>query len=323
MNKIISFFKLIRLKNLIIIAITQLLIKFCLINPPIFGINPSLSNAEFYLLVLATVLITASGYIINDIYDVTTDIINKDQKRIIEKSITSKSAILWYIFLNAIGLLLAVYIAYIIQELVFALIFLFCIVSLWIYSKNMKRSFLLGNLQIAFLTGLSILNVALFDIVPNADSEKIKGELIIFKIILCYTAFAFITTLIREIVKDIEDIEGDKKINAKTIAITCGIRKTKWVGLFLTTLTFFGITYFQYFQYSVINSQFEYEISGWGINKIAIFYSFLMQILLLLLGINIYRAQVKKEFYFISQLCKIIMIIGILSIPLFTYLHLN
>ena len=320
MSRIISFLKLVRLKNLIIVAITQLAIKFCLINP--FVENFILSNTQFYLLVLATVFITASGYIINDIYDVATDAINKNQKRIIEKSIKSRNAISWYIFFNSIGLLLGCYIAYIVKKPFFGLIFLCCIFSLWTYSKHMKRSFLLGNLQVSFLTALSIFNVALFDMIPNGIN-KANGELMVFKIILCYTVFAFITTFIREIIKDLEDIEGDKSVNAQTLAITYGIKKTKWIVLAFTILTFFGISYLQYFQYSFISSEFEYEISIWGINRIAVFYTFFLQILLLFLGFKIYHSQIKMDFYFISQLCKFIMIVGILSIPLFTYLHLN
>ena len=320
MNNIISFLKLIRLKNLIIVALTQLLIKFSLINP--FLDNYILSNNQFYLLVLATVFITASGYIINDIYDVPTDKINKDNKRIIGKLINSRNAISWYIFFNLIGLILGCYIAYLVKKPFFSLIFFYCIFSLWTYSKRIKNTFLLGNLQVSFLTALSVFNVALFDIIPNGINKS-NGEMMIFKIILFYTAFAFITTFIREIIKDLEDLEGDKKIQAKTLAITFGIEKTKWVSLLFTTLTFLGIGYFQYFQYSIISSEFEYEISIWGVNKIAIFYTLFLQFLFLFLGFKIYTSKVKYDFYFISQLCKFIMITGILSIPLFTFLHLN
>ena len=135
----------------------------------------------------------------------------------------------------------------------------------------MKTSFLFGNLQVSFLTALSIFNVALFDIIPNGINQN-NGEMMIFKIILFYAAFAFITTFIREIIKDLEDLEGDKKIQAKTLAITYGIEKTKWVSLIFTIFTFLGIAYFQYFQYSIASSEFEYEISIWGVNKIAIIY---------------------------------------------------
>ena len=320
MSKLFSFLKLIRLKNLTIVALTQLLIKFSLINP--FINDFILSNNQFYLFVLATVFITASGYIINDIYDVKTDKINKDNKRIIGKTIKSRNAISWYIFLNILGLGLGTYIAYLVKKPLFSLIFFYCVFSLWTYSKRMKSSFLIGNLQVSFLTALSIFNVALFDIIPNGINKN-NGEIMIFKIILFYTVFAFITTFIREIIKDLEDIEGDKKIQAKTLAITYGIEKTKWVSLLFTTLTFLGIAYFQYFQYSIISTEFEYEFSMWGINKVAIFYTLFLQLLFLFLGLKIYLSKIKADFYFISQLCKFIMIIGILSIPLFTYLHLS
>ena len=320
MSKIISFLKLIRLKNLIIVALTQFLVKFSLINP--FVENFMLSDNQFYLLALSTVFITASGYIINDIYDVKTDKVNKEESRIIGKLITSRNAIRWYIIFNFLGLGLGIYIAYIVKQPYYSLVFVYCIFSLWTYSKRMKTSFLLGNLQVSLLTALSIFNVALFDIISNGINKN-NGEMMIFKIILFYTAFAFITTFIREIIKDLEDMEGDKKIQAKTLAITYGIEKTKWVSLIFTIFTFLGIAYFQYFQYSIAKSKFEFDISIWGINKMAIIYVIFIQLLFLFLGFKIYNSKVKKDFYFISQLSKIIMIAGILSIPLFTYIHLK
>ena len=320
MSKIISFLKLIRLKNLIIVALTQFLVKFSLINP--FVENFMLSDNQFYLLVLSTVFITASGYIINDIYDVKTDKVNKEESRIIGKLITSRNAIRWYIIFNFLGLGLGIYIAYIVKQPYYSLVFVYCIFSLWTYSKRMKTSFLLGNLQVSLLTALSIFNVALFDIISNGINKN-NGEMMIFKIILFYAAFAFIITFIREMIKDLEDMEGDKKIQAKTLAITYGIEKTKWVSLIFTIFTFLGIAYFQYFQYSIAKSKFEFDISIWGINKMAIIYVIFIQLLFLFLGFKIYNSKVKKDFYFISQLSKIIMIAGILSIPLFTYIHLK
>ena len=320
MSNITSFLKLIRLKNLIIVALTQLIIKFSLINP--FLDNFILSNNQFFLLVISTVFITASGYIINDIYDVKTDKINRESSRIIGKSITSRNAIIWYIIFNFLGLGLGIYIAYIVKKPLYILIFIYCIFSLWTYSKRMKTSFLLGNLQVSLLTAISIFTVALFDIVPNGINKN-NGEMMIFKIILFYAAFAFIITFIREMIKDLEDIEGDREIEAKTLAITYGIEKTKWISLIFTIFIFLGISYFQYYQYSISSSEFEYEISIWGINKIAITYAFFIQFLFLFLGFKIYTSKVKNDFHIISRICKNIMIVGILSIPLFTYLHLN
>ena len=320
MNNLISFVKLIRLKNLIIVALTQLVIKFSLINP--FLDNFMLTNNQFYLLVLSTIFITASGYIINDIYDVKTDKINKEAMRIIGKSITSRNAITWYIIFNFFGLGLGSYIAYIVKQPYYSLIFIYSIFSLWTYSKRMKTSFLLGNLQVSLLTALSIFNVALFDVIPNGINKN-NGEMMIFKIILFYAVFAFIITFIREMIKDLEDMEGDRKIQAKTLAITYGIEKTKWISQIFTFITILGISYFQYFQYSIASSKFEYDISIWGVNRIAIIYAFFIQFLFLFLGFKIYTSKLKNDFHIVSQICKNIMIVGILSIPLFTYLHLN
>ena len=320
MNNLISFVKLIRLKNLIIVALTQLVIKFSLINP--FLDNFILTNNQFYLLVLSTVFITASGYIINDIYDVKTDKINKEAIRIIGKSITSRNAITWYIIFNFFGLGLGSYIAYIVKQPYYSLIFIYSIFSLWTYSKRMKTSFLLGNLQVSLLTALSIFNIALFDVIPNGINKN-NGEMMIFKIILFYAVFAFIITFIREMIKDLEDMEGDREIQAKTLAITYGIEKTKWISQIFTFITILGISYFQYFQYSIASSQFEYDISIWGVNRIAIIYAFFIQFLFLFLGFKIYTSKLKNDFHIVSQICKNIMIVGILSIPLFTYLHLN
>ena len=313
MSKVISFLDLIRIKNLIIITATQLLIKFSLINPLVKDI--SLSDNQFYTLVLATIFITASGYIINDIYDVVTDTINKDEKRVIGKAIESRNAFLWYLFFNLVGIFSGFYVAYQIDRIYFGFIFIYCTFSLWSYSKHMKTSLLLGNIQVSILTALSILNVALFDIIPNGyDSQNTK--IIVFKIILCYAGFAFLTTLIREIIKDIEDIEGDKQINAKTLVIKYGIKKTKWISLSLTLITLLGVSILQYYQYIIIQKDL---LKVYGINNFTFCFTILIQSLLLFLCWKIYYSKIKKDFKFISQLCKVIMIIGILSIPFLKY----
>ena len=317
MSNIISFFKLIRFNNLIIVALTQLIIKYKLINP--FLDNFILSNNQFYILVLATIFITASGYIINDIYDVKTDKVNKENSRIIGKSITSRNAITWYILFNLLGLGLGIYIAYAVKKPYFSLIFIYCIFSLWAYSKRMKTSFLLGNVQVSFLTALAIFNVALFDMIPNGIN-KTNNEFMIFKIILCYTAFAFIITFIREIIKDMEDMEGDQKINANTLAIKYGIEKTRKIIVFLILIPVFGIAYFQY---NALISNFFVELNYSMENLITVLYISLIQFLLIILLVKMNKSNKKSDFYFSSSLCKVIMIVGILSIPLFTYLQLN
>ena len=308
MNKIIPFFNLIRFKNLVIIALTQSLIKYTLINP--FEINSILSNFHFFLLVLTTILITAAGYIINDIYDVEADRINKNENLIIDKYINTKQAMWWYLTFNIIALLIGLWLSIYINIPLFSLIFIFSIYSLWIYSKRFKKSILIGNIQISLLTTLSILNVALFDIIPNGiivDSQ----EWIIFNIITYYCCFAAIITLVREIIKDIEDMQGDLVINAKTFIISYGMKNTKKLTISLTLIIILCIAYFQYLQLET------------GGHQIAILYTLFIQCLFVFLCLRIYQATHKRDFSLISKLCKVIMIFGIFSIPLFTYVHLN
>lgn len=320
MNKIFPFLNLIRFKNLTIIILTQYLIKFSLIN---YFINDFvLSNFNFSLLVFATILITAAGYIINDIYDVDADKINKNDSVIIDKYISTKQAMWWYITFNIVGLIIGIYLAFIVGSPILSIIFIYSIYSLWTYSKKFKNSLLIGNIQVAFLTALCILTIALYDILPNGLVAD-NGELITFKIITYYAGFSALITFIREIVKDIEDYTGDLATNSKTLVITYGVRNAKrLIMLFIITILSF-ISYIQYFQYSIISSKFEYNISIWGVNKIAIIYIICIQFLFIYLLLRIYKAVYKKDFSFISQLCKVIMIFGILSLPLFTYLHLN
>ena len=315
MNKFLAFTKLIRLKNLIMIALIQVLIKYTLIN--VYLDNFTLNNIRFSFYLIALILIVAGGYIINDIYDIETDKINKKENQIIGNSISSKSAFNYYYLLNFIGVLFGFYIALSIGKIAFGFIFIFFAFSLWRYSKQHKTSFATGNFQVAFLTALSIINLILFDLVPIGINNE-NGSLMISKIIIFYAGFSFITTLIREIVKDIEDLEGDQKINAKTLAITYGLKKSKNIVIGLTSATIICIAYFQYFQYSVISTQLE-----WGVNDISIIYTLLLQGLFIFFIYKTFKAINKEDFHFLSMLSKIIMLVGILSIPVFTLLHQN
>ena len=218
MSNLSSFLKLIRFKNLLIIVLIQVLIKFFLINAYLINSAIHLSNIDFSIYLFALIAIVAGGYIINDIYDIEIDKINKPETRIIEKKIRKQSAFKAYYMLNFIGIASGFYAAYQVNRWWFGFIFIFFAFSLWRYSKNYKTAFLIGNLQVGFLTALSIIILALFDLIPVG--KKIEDESkIIFYIILFYAGFSFIITLIREIIKDLEDYDGDKKIGANTLAI--------------------------------------------------------------------------------------------------------
>ena len=319
-NKIKPFLDLIRFKNLVIIILTQFLIKVFLIN---FYLNGSaLSHLDFSIYLCSLIAIIAGGYIINDIYDIVIDKINNPERIIIDKKISKTSALKIYYILNLIGISGGFYVSSQINKLYFGFIFVFFAFSLFKYSRNYKTSFLIGNLQVAFLTALSIITLALFDLIPSGIKKE-NGAEMIFYIILCYSAFSFITTLIREIIKDLEDIKGDKEVNANTFAINIGIKKTKKTIILLILTTIATIGYFQYFQYSVLSSTFSIGLSYWGVNLTSVIYTCIIQTLLIILAIRINISNTKIEFYNSSKLCKIIMLFGILSIPLFSFLHLH
>ena len=314
--KIFNFIKLTRPQNLLIIIFLQCIIKIFLIDQ--FIEESALTNFNFSLFLLSTVLITAAGYIINDIYDEKIDEINKNDSRIINKKIKSSNAIVWYIAFNIISLIMILYVAWQIQKPIFSLIFVYSIFLLWKYSKELKTKFLRGNIVVSWLIALSIINLALFDVVPVLENDN--SSIIIFKIIIIYAVFSFLMTLSREIIKDTEDKDGDQIQNAKTLIIQIGLEKTKIVINAINLLVLTLVAYWQYFQYSLSLTNFENDqkIEIWGTDFNSIIYTSVFQVFLFFLIIKTFYAKSKEDFSFISRLSKIIMIIGIVSIIVFT-----
>ena len=328
MQKIIAFLSLIRLQNLFIVALCQYFIRFAFTKT--FLPFPALNDLEFFFFVFTTISIAASGYIINDIYDVETDKINKSGKLIIGEIIKAETAIIFYFLLNTIALFSGIYLAIIIGKPLYSLIFVYCIFFLWRYSRSMKKAFLIGNLHVGILTALVLINTALFDIIPNIHFPGNESGRMILKIILVYSLFSFFLTLIREFVKDIEDKEGDIAINAKTLAIVLGVKKTKVIIFCLSFVVLVIVGFWQYFQLQIIflnsikwDGEVYESVLIWGTDRFAIIYTAILQTILLLFVLRLYNSRTKKDFYYLSQLCKIIMLVGICSIPFFTYFYLQ
>lgn len=319
MNKWIAFFSLIRFKNLLMGVLIQILIKKFLIQISLQ--KSALDTNTFIVYLLALVLIVAAGYIINDIYDIETDKINKEEKRIVARLISIQSAYFAYFTLNFLGIICAIIAAYRVNHTYYALMFGYIAFSLWHYSKYNKKSFLIGNLQVAFLVALSIFNLGIFDIISMGSFAENGSEGVVY-IIGIYAVFAFFMTLIREIIKDIEDIHGDQSIAANTLPIRLGTTTTKYIVMAIILVTMGGIGYFQYFQLITLrdtDSTFIY----WGINKLAFIYTTVLQAMMLVLLFLLFRSDRQKDFHLASTVTKWIMLLGILSIPLFTYLHLH
>ncbi len=291
--KIIRFLQLIRYKNVLLFAFVQGLFKLAL-----GSLTPYAEFVSIFLLIIATVCIAAAGNIINDIFDVETDKINKPKKVIISQFISKKNAFIYYVIFNLIGLLSGLYLSFkILHKPLYSLVFIFIILLLYFYSKYFKKIAILGNLIVSFLIAQSILMVYFFHYFRVHFSVRWDD----FILIIIYASFAFILNFIREIVKDIEDINGDYNQNMKTLPILIGKKRTQTILFYISLVPFFFIIF--------LVSPFK--------NIPLQIYSLVF--LIIPLGYFIYHikeVKTKKQFHRLSTLLKVIMLFGILSVIL-------
>src|SRR5690606_4051150 len=169
--------------------------------------------------IVSTVCIAAAGNIINDINDIETDLVNKPNKIVVGKSISEKTAYNLFIIFNVIGVGVGYYLSNAVGRSGFFTLFVMISILLYVYSTYLKQLFLIGNLVISALVALSIVIVGVFELIPNITEQNQSIQLIYFKTIWNYAYMAFILNLIREIVKDVEDMEGDSKTGMRTLPI--------------------------------------------------------------------------------------------------------
>src|SRR6056297_2955401 len=174
-----SFLSLIRLPNLLIIALTQFAMRYLIVEPllPSPSFTLQFDDLHFMLLVMGTIFIAAAGYIINDYFDIRTDRINKPAKVVVGETIDRRTAMILHSLLNILGIGIGVYLSLHIGILALSFIFFFTAGLLWFYSTNYKRQFLIGNLIVAFLTAMVPFIVVLFEIpMLNKEYGKIMLE---------------------------------------------------------------------------------------------------------------------------------------------------
>lgn len=256
-----------------IIALAQYLTAAFLID------FSTLWDPRLFILSASTVMIAAGGYVINDYYDIKIDLINKPERVVVGKSITRRYAILFHTLLSVTGVAFGLVLSWKIAAVNFTSAFL-----LWWYSNSLKRQPFVGNFVVALLTGVAIWLV---------DSLYKTGHMLI----ITYASFAFFMTLIREIIKDMEDLKGDQTFGCKTLPIVWGMRRTKYfiygiMVLFLATVM-------------VINHYYENL-------PIRYFLLFLFVPVVWLL-VRLVGADTRKDFAWLSDFCKIILLLGIFS----------
>jgi len=303
---IIAFLKLIRIKNLAIIAFCQVLFKYFFINKS--GADYQLTDFYFLLLLGALLFIAASGYIINDIYDLESDKINKPNDLIINVFISEKVAMRFYVLFNFLGLGLATFLSYKIDRLNFDLIFLFLAFALLKYSQSWKNLFILKNVIVAFLVSLSILILGIYDVYTPINYSNFNQQYTILSILFDYFLFAFLINFIREIIKDIEDEIGDKKRQTKTFISVLGIKKNKALLIFLNSLLILAIVYYTFMYFRFNYWAFAYMI-------------FLVLIPSLIYFITFIKAKTLPNYKSLTRLLKLIMIFGIVSMAVISILN--
>ena len=259
------------------LAFMQVLFRYAFLKQQ--NIPLALADWQYGLLVLSTVLLAAAGYVINNIY----------------------------VALNIAGVALGFILSNIILRPGFASLFILIASLLYFYATTLKQIMILGNFVVALLLSASVLIIGVFDIFPATNAENQAQMASFFSILTDYALFAFMINFIREIVKDIEDVNGDYNQGMNTLPIAIGISRAAKIAVvfaviaFLLCLLYTNIYFFQ-------NNLF-----------MATFYSFAFVLApLLYFIIKIVSAKSKKDFHHLSTILKLILFFGILSILIIT-----
>ncbi len=317
----ISFLKLIRWQNLLIIIITQFLIRYALIGTlagnimlegvlaegPESFMSLQLPVLDFIILVFSTVLITAGGYVINDYFDIRTDLVNKGEV-IVGTKVPRRRAIMWHNILSLLGVIAGFWLSFRTGCWWLGMIFLLVTGLLYFYSVTYKKQFLIGNIIVAILTGFVPLMVVLFELMAiynyyGADLLSTSALKIIFYWVAAYAVFAFLTTLGREIVKDMEDFEGDKAYGSRSLPVVTGINTSKAVVTVIIVITVVLV--------GTMWSLFINEI-------ISIIYILIAIVLPLLISLLVlFRSKTARQFRNVSRILKAVMLTGVLYTVLY------
>lgn len=309
-----AFLKLVRWPNLVFIALTQVLFLYCIENPIFYNakIGTNVHGVYFVLLTLASIFIAAAGNIINDYFDLNIDQINKPQKVIVDKVINRRSAILWHLLLSLVGIAFGFYIDWCTSVRFLGLANMASVILLFLYSASLKKKFLIGNVLIALLTAWVILVITycetnhLLDVFRKGSSLEADK---LSRLTFLYAGFAFIISLIREVIKDMEDIEGDRRYGCKTMPIVWGLNASKvFVAVWLTVLIV-----------ALVIVQFYVLQFGWWFWLSAGYCLLFIIVPLIWIFRKLLVAKSPADFHQISSLVKTVMLTGILSMLFFKF----
>lgn len=312
MQKLIAFFQLVRYKNLLFILLTQLFFYGFIIRPSyqkLLAGQPLLNHDLFHWMLIASMLIAGGGYIINDYFDLNIDKINKPDKLIVDKQISRRWAMMLHFMMSISGLVITGYVSMKLNNFLLLLLNGIAVILLWVYSTTFKKKLLSGNIIISALTAWVIFMLFFSEInwqngrlIPASNLALIS----IYKLAIIYGGFAFIVSLIREVIKDMEDEIGDRKYGCTTMPIVWGINATK-VFIAVWIIALFGALC-AIMIYALFNK--------WYLVCVYI-------ILLLAFIFNIFnklrKAKTIVDYTKLTREVKILMLSGILSMVLYNF----
>ncbi|HMN88758.1 MAG TPA: geranylgeranylglycerol-phosphate geranylgeranyltransferase [Saprospiraceae bacterium] len=298
----IALFRLIRLPNLLIVACTQLLLYYKVLLPvwQLYALQPALDAPKFHLLVAVTVLITAGGYIINDISDLRIDLINRPNRVVVGKLIAHSTSYWLYFCINLGGFLLALYLGQIAGRLSLLILFPLAVAGLLLYAAILKKRPLLGNLLVAlYCAGVAgIVWIAELPVFQQLALQKAPELFMVQCVLSSYMAFAFLSTMFREIVKDLEDQPGDAAHGARTMPVAWGEHTARIIA------TVFGMLMLLLLL-----------AIGWVLPGLSFISIMILIAIATLVGIGLlylWRARTQQQYHRLSTTAKLIMLAGIM-----------
>ncbi len=304
------FFKMIRWPNLVMVILSMSLLMFLLVKP---GLGPAsqtgMNFPEFVLLVAAVLLTAMGGYVINDLKDLQTDAVNKPGKNPFEKVFTRNQGWIFYWIFTIGGILAGSLLSFLLGKGSYSLIFILTAGLLWFYATRYQCQPLVGNFVVAFLSALSFGLVWLYELMALQTQAAVVDHSLLVQVnslVLIYMGFAFVVSLLREVVKDMEDVEGDRQTGCLTLPVSYGITKAKNTAIAINLSGLFASFAIQWFFY-------ENDFS------VLFFFFFLVDLLFAFVLLKLINASRKEHFSAISLWIKLLMVAGILSMGLFYF----
>ncbi len=317
--------KVLRPINLLFIVIVMIVIRLALIVPSLATIvvnesdflSPELSDFQYAMLILSVIGLAAAAYVINDYYDREADKINKPTRAVIGVKIHEKDALIWYYGLNAIALGLGLFLALRVDNLRLFYLFVVSVAVNWLYARYLKKIAFIGNLAVSASLAMVVWMPYLFEPVYFADDlDGIEGMVdFITNVILWTSAAAFLLNLIREIVKDLQDEEGDRAMGCKTLPIAIGIPFTVYILQVLTLGAISGFAYLMYRFYLMgVNELYWLQQMN-----VYLGLSILAPCIALFIALFGYKKFSSKHWGWISHALKLIMLLGLFSLLFFKH----